>query len=235
MATDTDSLLVWPSVCKAMLREKRARRGRIICAGFCFVVRLGVPIIWARSGTGHGFRGKSRCRHLRKERSRKLIRRGSKCYPGQHILDGSKSRRAVFRRPPATQYGRGLQQFPTAPSAASSGAMKDRTGVIRASPEREPIRSTRPFFRTGAMHSPMERKGRDQHAVVHFPIRSLWDHACLCGRQAHLRGMYRSLFRILARINKAVLPKLWHRDLRKLSKLQMAMAAWRYYVTKNAL
>lgn len=43
------------------------------------------------------------------------------------------------------------------------------------------------------------------------------------------------MFRLLARVNKALLPKLWHRDLRKLTKVQMAIAAWRYFVTKNAL
>ncbi|MEO8066856.1 MAG: SsrA-binding protein [Flavobacteriales bacterium] len=47
--------------------------------------------------------------------------------------------------------------------------------------------------------------------------------------------MRRSFFRLIARINKALLPTLWHRDLRRLSKLQMAIAAWRYFVTKNAL
>ncbi|MFZ1688972.1 MAG: SsrA-binding protein [Flavobacteriales bacterium] len=47
--------------------------------------------------------------------------------------------------------------------------------------------------------------------------------------------MRRTIFRVLARANKALLPKLWHRDLRKLSKVQMIIAAWRYFVTKNAL
>jgi hypothetical protein len=51
----------------------------------------------------------------------------------------------------------------------------------------------------------------------------------------HLRGMRRGLFRVLARLNKVLMPKLWHRDLRKLSKVQLAIAAWRYFVTRNAL
>lgn len=47
--------------------------------------------------------------------------------------------------------------------------------------------------------------------------------------------MRKSLFRILARLNKLVLPKLWDKDLARLSPAQKAIAAWRYYVTRNAL
>lgn len=47
--------------------------------------------------------------------------------------------------------------------------------------------------------------------------------------------MQRTLFRILARLNKAVLPKLWAKDLQRLSKVQKAIVGWRYWVTKNAL
>lgn len=47
--------------------------------------------------------------------------------------------------------------------------------------------------------------------------------------------MQRSLFRLLARLNKAVLPKLWDKDLLRLSKMQKAIVAWRIWVTKNAL
>ena len=42
-------------------------------------------------------------------------------------------------------------------------------------------------------------------------------------------------FRMLAAINRAMLPKQWHRDLTRLSKARMALAAYRYWVTKNAL
>lgn len=42
-------------------------------------------------------------------------------------------------------------------------------------------------------------------------------------------------FRGLAAFNFAVLPKQWDRDLANLSKLRMALAAYRYWVTKNAL
>lgn len=43
------------------------------------------------------------------------------------------------------------------------------------------------------------------------------------------------LFRLLARINKAVLPRMWDRDLRRLSRAQKIIIAWRYWVTRNAL
>jgi len=44
-------------------------------------------------------------------------------------------------------------------------------------------------------------------------------------------------YKILAKINKAVLPSYSKKDLDlgKASKLQMAIIGWRYYVTKNAL
>jgi len=47
--------------------------------------------------------------------------------------------------------------------------------------------------------------------------------------------MRTALFRVLARLNKALLPKLWDKDLLRLSKLQKLVVAWRYYVTKNSL
>ncbi len=47
--------------------------------------------------------------------------------------------------------------------------------------------------------------------------------------------MQRSLFRLLARVNKAVLPKMWHKDLMRLSKAEKLLVAWRIWVTKNAL
>ena len=36
-------------------------------------------------------------------------------------------------------------------------------------------------------------------------------------------------------LNKALLPTLWHRDLSRLTGVQKAIAAWRYWVTRNAL
>lgn len=42
-------------------------------------------------------------------------------------------------------------------------------------------------------------------------------------------------FRLLARLNKAVLPKQWHRDLARLSTPRKLLAAYRYWVTRNAL
>jgi hypothetical protein len=43
------------------------------------------------------------------------------------------------------------------------------------------------------------------------------------------------LFRLLAAVNKAVLPKLWGKDLTRLSPLQKALVGYRYWVTRNAL
>ncbi len=42
-------------------------------------------------------------------------------------------------------------------------------------------------------------------------------------------------FRILAKLNKALLPKMWHRDLQRLGKMQKLIVAWRYWVTTRAL
>ena len=47
----------------------------------------------------------------------------------------------------------------------------------------------------------------------------------------------KSLFKILARINKIILPSYSKRrlDLSKASKFQLAIIGWRYYVTTKAL
>ncbi|MGB1269320.1 MAG: SsrA-binding protein [Flavobacteriaceae bacterium] len=49
--------------------------------------------------------------------------------------------------------------------------------------------------------------------------------------------MKKHLFKILAKINKAILPSFSKRrlDLSKASKLQLAIIGWRIYVTKRAL
>ncbi|HNQ28391.1 MAG TPA: SsrA-binding protein [Aquaticitalea sp.] len=49
--------------------------------------------------------------------------------------------------------------------------------------------------------------------------------------------MKTAAFKILAKINKAVLPSYTkrHLDISKASKLQLAVIWWRAYVTKNAL
>lgn len=47
--------------------------------------------------------------------------------------------------------------------------------------------------------------------------------------------MKKSLFKLLARINKVVLPRYSKRDLNRLSKLDKALVAFRYWVTKNSL
>lgn len=45
----------------------------------------------------------------------------------------------------------------------------------------------------------------------------------------------KKLFKALAKINKLVLPKYSQRDLSKLSKIDKALVAYRYWVTTNAL
>ena len=47
--------------------------------------------------------------------------------------------------------------------------------------------------------------------------------------------MRRSVFRILARLNRLLLPTLWNKDLQRLSRPQKAVVAYRYWVTRNAL
>lgn len=47
--------------------------------------------------------------------------------------------------------------------------------------------------------------------------------------------MKKSLFKFLAGINKWVLPRYSKRDLSKLSKLDQALIAFRYWVTKNSV
>ena len=47
----------------------------------------------------------------------------------------------------------------------------------------------------------------------------------------------KNIFKILAKINKAVLPSYTKQrlDLAKATKLQMAIFGWRIFITKNAL
>ncbi len=45
----------------------------------------------------------------------------------------------------------------------------------------------------------------------------------------------KSVFKVLAKINKLILPKYSKRDLSKLSKIDKAMVAYRYWVTIHAL
>jgi hypothetical protein len=47
--------------------------------------------------------------------------------------------------------------------------------------------------------------------------------------------MKKSLFRVLARMNKWILPRYSKRDLTRLSKIDQAFIAFRYWVTKNSL
>ncbi|WP_452597987.1 SsrA-binding protein [Pontimicrobium sp. MEBiC01747] len=49
--------------------------------------------------------------------------------------------------------------------------------------------------------------------------------------------MKKQLFKVLAKLNKAILPSYTKQrlDLSKASKLQMAIFGWKVFVTKNAL
>jgi hypothetical protein len=47
--------------------------------------------------------------------------------------------------------------------------------------------------------------------------------------------MKKSFFKILARINKVILPSFAKKDLTKLKKWEKAIVAYRYVVTKNSL
>lgn len=47
--------------------------------------------------------------------------------------------------------------------------------------------------------------------------------------------MEHRFFRLLARLNKALLPRLWDKDLTRLSKTQKLIVAWRFWVTSRAL
>jgi hypothetical protein len=49
--------------------------------------------------------------------------------------------------------------------------------------------------------------------------------------------MKKEVFKLLAKLNRAILPSYSKRqlDLSKATKLQMAIIGWRWFVTKNAL
>jgi hypothetical protein len=47
--------------------------------------------------------------------------------------------------------------------------------------------------------------------------------------------MKKKLFKMLAKVNKAILPRYSQRDINNLSKIDKALVAYRYWVTTNAL
>lgn len=47
--------------------------------------------------------------------------------------------------------------------------------------------------------------------------------------------MKKKIFKILAGVNKAILPRYSQRDINNLSKIDKALVAYRYWVTVNAL
>lgn len=47
--------------------------------------------------------------------------------------------------------------------------------------------------------------------------------------------MKKSIFKVLASLNKVLLPRISKRDLNRLSKFEKAVVAYRYWVTINSL
>jgi len=47
--------------------------------------------------------------------------------------------------------------------------------------------------------------------------------------------MKKSFFKLLARVNKIILPRYSQRDINRLSKFDKALVAFRYWVTLNSL
>jgi len=47
--------------------------------------------------------------------------------------------------------------------------------------------------------------------------------------------MKKSFFKVLAKLNKLILPRYSKRDINKLSKIDKALVAYRYWVTIQAL
>jgi hypothetical protein len=47
--------------------------------------------------------------------------------------------------------------------------------------------------------------------------------------------MKKSVFKILASVNKVILPRISKRDLNRLTKFEKAVVAYRYWVTTNSL
>jgi len=47
--------------------------------------------------------------------------------------------------------------------------------------------------------------------------------------------MKKAIFKVLAKVNKMLMPRYSKRDITKLSKLDKALVAYRYWVTLNAL
>jgi hypothetical protein len=50
-----------------------------------------------------------------------------------------------------------------------------------------------------------------------------------------MKPVRKSFFRMLAAVNKVILPRYSRKDLSKLSKFDKIIVAYRYYVTKNSL
>ncbi|MDX1627666.1 MAG: hypothetical protein R3345_03150 [Fulvivirga sp.] len=50
-----------------------------------------------------------------------------------------------------------------------------------------------------------------------------------------MKVVKKAFFKILAKINKFVMPRYSKRDINNLSRIDKALIAYRYYITKNAI
>ncbi len=50
-----------------------------------------------------------------------------------------------------------------------------------------------------------------------------------------MKPLKKAFFKIMARINKIIMPKYSKKDITKLTKFEKAMVGYRYFITKNAL
>jgi len=50
-----------------------------------------------------------------------------------------------------------------------------------------------------------------------------------------MNSVRKSIFRVIAKLNKIILPRYSNRELSKLSRFDKLIIGYRYYITKNAL
>lgn len=50
-----------------------------------------------------------------------------------------------------------------------------------------------------------------------------------------MRNLRMICFKLLARLNKVIIPSLFHKDITKLNNLEKVILAYRYWITKNSL
>lgn len=50
-----------------------------------------------------------------------------------------------------------------------------------------------------------------------------------------MKRLKRNFFKLLVKVNKALLPKVYKLDMNNLSKMDKALIGYKYWVTKNSL